>query len=83
MKIRPYTEDIQVLAYLFQRSLEGDVLEWFYTLSIKDMQNFFKIRDKFFEKYSHRTILGHPLLKIFRRDRLKLIYLQCMALFPS
>ena len=54
METRPYTEDRQVLAYLFERSLEGDALEWFYTLSIEDMQDFFKIRDKFFEKYSHR-----------------------------
>ena len=37
IEIRPYTEDPQVLAYLFQRSLEGDALEWFYTLSIEDM----------------------------------------------
>ena len=28
METRPYTEDSQVLAYLFQRSLEGDALEW-------------------------------------------------------
>ena len=27
METRPYTEDRQVLAYLFQRSLKGDVLE--------------------------------------------------------
>ena len=47
MKTRPYTEDRQVLAYLFQRSLEGDALEWFYTLFIEDIQDFFKIRDNF------------------------------------
>ena len=54
IETRSYTEDKQVLAYLFQRSLEGDALEWFYTLFIEDIQDFFKIKDKFFEKYSHR-----------------------------
>ena len=29
METRPYTEDSQVLAYLFQGSLEGDALEWY------------------------------------------------------
>ena len=55
MKIRPYTEDSQVLAYLFQRSLEGDALEWYYTLPIQDVQDFARVRDCFFEKYSHRV----------------------------
>ena len=34
METRPYTEDSHVLAYLFQCSLEGDALEWYYTLPI-------------------------------------------------
>ena len=37
METRPYTEDSQVLAYLFQRSLEGDALQWYYTLPIQDV----------------------------------------------
>ena len=45
METRPYTEDSQVLAYLFQRSLEGDALEWYYTLSIHDVQDFSRVRD--------------------------------------
>ena len=32
MKTPPYTEDSQMLAYLFQRSLEVDALEWYYTI---------------------------------------------------
>ena len=55
METRPYTEDSQVLAYLFQRSLEGDALEWYYTLPIHDVQYFARVRDRFFEKYSHRV----------------------------
>ena len=55
METRPYTEDSQVLAYLFQRSLEGDALEWYYTLPIHDVQDFARVRDRFFEKYSHRV----------------------------
>ena len=55
METRPYTEDSQVLAYLFQRSLEGDALEWYYTLPIHDVQDFSRVRDCFFEKYSHRV----------------------------
>ena len=51
MKTWPYTEDSQVLAYLFQRSLEGDALEWYYTLPIQDVQDFARVRDRFFEKY--------------------------------
>ena len=43
------------LAYLFQRSLEGDTLEWYYTLPIHDVQDFSRVRDCFFEKYSHRV----------------------------
>ena len=39
METRPYTEDSQVLAYVFQRSLEGDTLEWYYTLPIQDVQD--------------------------------------------
>ena len=53
METRPYTEDSQVLAYMFQRSLEGDALEWYYTLPIHDVQDFARMRDHFFEKYSH------------------------------
>ena len=53
METRPYTEDPQVLAYLFQRSLEGDALEWYYTLPIEDVQDFLRVQDQFFEKYSH------------------------------
>ena len=53
METRPYTEDPQVLAYLFQRSLKGDTLEWYYTLPIYDVQDFLRVRDRFFEKYSH------------------------------
>ena len=45
MEIRPYTEDPQVLAYLFQRSLEGNVLEWYYTLPIYDVQDFSRVQD--------------------------------------
>ena len=45
MEMRPYTEDPQVLAYLFQRSLEGDALEWYYTLPIHDVQDFPRVRD--------------------------------------
>ena len=37
MEMRPYTGDPQVLAYLFQRSLEGDALKWCYTLLIYDV----------------------------------------------
>ena len=37
MKTRPYMEDPQVLAYLFQRSLEGDIFERYYTLPIEDV----------------------------------------------
>ena len=55
MEMRPYTEDPQVLAYLFQRSLEDDALEWYYTLPIHDVQDFPRVRDQFFEKYSHRV----------------------------
>ena len=55
METRPYIEDPQVLAYLFQRSLEGDALEWCYILSIYDVQDFSRVRDQFFEKYSHRV----------------------------
>ena len=55
METRPYTEDPQVLAYLFQRSLEGDALKWYYTLPIHDVQDFSRVRDRFFEKYSHRV----------------------------
>ena len=44
-----------MLAYLFQRSLEGDALEWYYTLSIHDVQDFARVRDHLFEKYSHRV----------------------------
>ena len=55
MESRPYTEDPQVLAYLFQQSLEGDALEWYYTLPIYDVQDFSRVRDRFFEKYSHRV----------------------------
>ena len=43
------------MAYLFQRSLEGDALEWYYTLPIHDVQDFVRVRDHFFEKYSHRV----------------------------
>ena len=45
IETRPYTEDRQVLTYLFQRSLEGDALEWYYTLSIEDVYDFPKVRD--------------------------------------
>ena len=38
-----------------QRSLEGDALEWYYTLPIQDVQDFARVRDRFFEKYSHRV----------------------------
>ena len=55
METRPYIEDSQVLAYLFQRSLEGDALEWYYTLPIHDVQDFSRVWDRFFEKYSHRV----------------------------
>ena len=55
METRPYTEDPQVLAYLFQRSLEVHALEWYYTLPIHDIQDFPRVRDRFFEKYSHRV----------------------------
>ena len=55
MEIRPYTEDSQVLAYLFQQSLEGDALKWYYTLPIYDVQDFPRVRDWFFEKYFHRV----------------------------
>ena len=55
METRPYTEDSQVLAYLFQRSLEGDALEWYYTIPIHDVQYFARVRNHFFEKYSHRV----------------------------
>ena len=55
METRPYTEDPQVLAYLFQLSLEGDTLEWYYTLPIEDVQDFLRVRDRFFEKYSHQV----------------------------
>ena len=55
METRPYIEDSQVLAYLFQRSLEGDTLEWYYTLPIHDVQDFARVRDHFFEKYSYRV----------------------------
>ena len=58
IETRPYTEDPQVLAYLFQRSLEGDRLEWYYTLSIYDVQDFSRVRDQFFEKYSHRVAMS-------------------------
>ena len=44
-----------MLAYLFQQSLEGDALEWYYTLSIHDVQDFARVHDRFFEKYSHRV----------------------------
>ena len=44
-----------MLACLFQRSLEGDALEWYYTLPIQDVQDFARVRDRFFEKYSHRV----------------------------
>ena len=44
-----------MLAYLFQRSLEGDALEWYYTLSIHDVQDFARVRDYFFKKYSHQV----------------------------
>ena len=53
MEIRPYTENPQVLANLFQRSLEGDALEWYYTLLIYDVYDFSRVRDWFFEEYSH------------------------------
>ena len=55
METRLYTKDPQVLAYLFQRSLKGDALEWYYTLPIHDVQDFPRVRDKFFEKYFHRV----------------------------
>ena len=55
METRPYTEDPQVLAYLFQRSLEGNGLEWYYTLLIYDVQDFSRVRDRYFKKYSHRV----------------------------
>ena len=43
------------MAYLFQRSLEGDALEWYYTLPIHDVQDFSRVQDRFFEKYSHQV----------------------------
>ena len=55
IETRSYNEDPQVLACLFQRSLEGDALEWYYTLLIQDIQDFPRVRDRFFEKYFHRV----------------------------
>jgi len=52
---RAYVDDQPLLAYLFQFTLEGDPLRWYYTLEPKSIETFESVKGKFLERYQHCT----------------------------
>ena len=54
MDTLPYQHNNGLTIYLFFKSLEGEALRWFNTLTSSDLSDFKIILEKFQHQYSHR-----------------------------
>ena len=55
MDTLPYRYDTRLIVYLFFKTLEGEALKWFDTLTTYDLQDFRTVEGKFLNQYSHRV----------------------------
>ena len=55
MDALPYQYNNGLTTYLFFRSLEGEALRWFNTLTACDLNDFKMVQEKFLNQYSHRV----------------------------
>ena len=55
MDTLPYRYDTWLIVYLFFKTLEGEALKWFDTLTNYVLQNFRIVEGKFLNQYSHRV----------------------------
>ena len=55
MDALPYRYDHRLTVYLFFKTLEGEALKWFDTLTAHDLQDFRTMEEKFLSQYSHRV----------------------------
>ena len=55
MDALPYRYDHKLTIYLFFKTLEGEALKWFDTLTTHDLHDFKTVEEKFLIQYSHRV----------------------------
>ena len=70
MDALPYQYDNGLTIYLFFKSLEGEALKWFNTLTACDLSDFKIVQEKFLNQYSHR-IQHKPTIRDLITEKMK------------